>query len=74
MGSPSAVEETCMRATKLSLLRPGARRAKLALPVLAEAEAPAQFIVVEWSGRPGAGEPFPSGVMALSEQVTLHVG
>lgn len=45
-----------------------------AIHVKSAAEAPAQFVVVEWSGRPGAGEPFPSGVMALSEHVTLHAG
>jgi hypothetical protein len=37
-------------------------------------EASAMFVIVEWSGKPGAGEPFPSGVMAISEQVVLHPG
>jgi len=45
-----------------------------AIHVKSAATAPAQFVVVEWSGRPGEGNPFPSGVMALSERVTLHPG
>jgi hypothetical protein len=45
-----------------------------AIHVKAAAEMQAQFVVVEWSGIPGAGEPFPSGVMAVSEEVTLHEG
>ena len=45
-----------------------------AIHVKSAATAPAQFVVVEWSGRPGAGEPFPSGVMAVSQQVTLQPG
>ena len=35
---------------------------------------PVQFVVVEWSGRPGEGQPFPSGVMAVSDRVTLRPG
>jgi hypothetical protein len=38
------------------------------------ATAPAQFVVVEWSGKPGEGQPFPSGVMAVSQTVTLQPG
>jgi hypothetical protein len=45
-----------------------------AIHVKAAAEMHVQFVVVEWSGMPGAGEPFPSGVMAVSEEVTLHEG
>jgi hypothetical protein len=37
-------------------------------------EEPAMFVIVEWSGRPGAGESFPSGVKAISEPVVLHPG
>jgi hypothetical protein len=37
-------------------------------------EEPAMFVIVEWSGRPGANEPFPSGVKAISEHVVLHPG
>jgi hypothetical protein len=44
-----------------------------AIHVLSAAEAPAQFVIVEWSGN-GIEKPFPSGVMAVSEQVTLHPG
>lgn len=42
--------------------------------VKSAAIAPAQFVVVEWSGRPGEANPFPSGVMAVSQQVTLQPG
>jgi hypothetical protein len=42
--------------------------------VKSAATAPAQFVVVEWSGKPGDGQPFPSGVMAVSAPVTLHPG
>jgi hypothetical protein len=45
-----------------------------AIHVLSAATAPAQFVSVEWSGRPGEGQPFPSGVMAVSQQVTLQPG
>jgi hypothetical protein len=45
-----------------------------AIHVKAAAPAPAQFVVVEWSGKPGDGNPFPSGVMALSAPVTLQPG
>jgi hypothetical protein len=45
-----------------------------AIHVLSAATAPAQFVVVEWSGKPGLGQPFPSGVMAVSAQVTLQPG
>lgn len=45
-----------------------------AIHIKAAAEMPVQFVVVEWSGMPGAAEPFPSGVMAVSEKVTLHEG
>lgn len=45
-----------------------------AIHVKAAAAAPAQFVVVEWSGRPGEGNPFPSGVMAVSAPVTLQPG
>ena len=45
-----------------------------AIHVKAAASAPAQFIVIEWSGQRNTGNPFPSGVMALSEQVTLQPG
>ena len=45
-----------------------------AIHVKAAATAPAQFVVVEWSGKPGEGNPFPSGVMAVSERVTLKPG
>jgi hypothetical protein len=37
-------------------------------------EEPAMFVIVEWSGRPGANEPFPTGVKAISEQIVLHPG
>jgi hypothetical protein len=37
-------------------------------------EEPAMFVIVEWSGRPGANEPFPSGVKAISEHIVLHPG
>jgi hypothetical protein len=42
--------------------------------VLSAGTSRAQFVVVEWSGQPGLGQPFPSGVMAFSEVVTLHPG
>jgi hypothetical protein len=42
--------------------------------VLSAGTTQAQFVVVEWSGQPGLGQPFPSGVMALSDVVTLHPG
>ena len=42
--------------------------------VLSAGTARARFVVVEWSGQPGLGQPFPSGVMALSDVVTLHPG
>lgn len=45
-----------------------------AIHVKSAATAPAQFAVVEWSGRRGEGNPFPSGVMAVSETVTLQPG
>jgi hypothetical protein len=45
-----------------------------AIHVKAAATAPAQFVVVEWSGKPGEGSPFPSGVMAVSAPVTLQPG
>ena len=45
-----------------------------AIHVKSAATAPAQFVAVEWSGKPGDGNPFPSGVMALSQQVTLQPG
>lgn len=45
-----------------------------AIHVKASEPAPAQFVAVEWSGKPAEGNPFPSGVMALSEQVTLQAG
>ena len=45
-----------------------------AIHVKAAAPAPAQFVVVEWSGKPGDGNPFPSGVMAVSQPVTLQPG
>ncbi len=45
-----------------------------AIHVKAAAPAPAQFVVVEWSGKPGDGNPFPSGVMAVSAPVTLQPG
>ena len=45
-----------------------------AISVKSAASAPAQFVVVEWSGRPSEANPFPSGVMAVSQQVTLQPG
>jgi hypothetical protein len=45
-----------------------------AIHVKAAAPAPAQFVVVEWSGKPGEGNPFPSGVMAVSAPVALQPG
>jgi hypothetical protein len=45
-----------------------------AIHVRSTATAPAQFVAVEWSGRPGEANPFPSGVMAVSQQVTLQPG
>lgn len=45
-----------------------------AIHVRSAATMPAQFVVVEWSGKPGDAQPFPSGVMALSQQVTLRPG
>ena len=45
-----------------------------AIHIKAAAAAPAQFVVVEWSGKPDEGQPFPSGVMALSERVMLKPG
>lgn len=45
-----------------------------AIHVKSAASAPGQFVVVEWSGRPGEANPFPSGVMAVSQQVTLQPG
>jgi hypothetical protein len=45
-----------------------------AIHVKSAATAPAQFVVVEWSGRPDEANPFPSGVMAVSQQVTLQPG
>lgn len=45
-----------------------------AIQVKAAVTEPAQFVVVEWSGKPGEGNPFPSGVMALSAPVTLQPG
>jgi prepilin-type processing-associated H-X9-DG protein len=45
-----------------------------AIHVKSAATAPAQFVVVEWSGKPGEGQPFPSGVMAVSAPVTLQPG
>jgi hypothetical protein len=44
------------------------------IQVKAAVTEPAQFVVVEWSGKPGQGNPFPSGVMALSAPVTLQPG
>jgi hypothetical protein len=46
----------------------------MAIHVLSAATAPAQFVAVEWSGRRNEGQPFPSGVMAVSQQVTLQPG
>jgi hypothetical protein len=45
-----------------------------AMHVRSAATMPAQFVVLEWTGKPGEGRPIPSGVMALSERVTLHPG
>ncbi len=45
-----------------------------AIHVLSAAAMPAQFVVVEWSGKPGEGNPFPSGVAAVSQQVMLQPG
>jgi uncharacterized membrane protein YgcG len=42
--------------------------------VLSAATAPAQFVIVEWAGQPGAGQPFPAGVSAVSLPVTLQPG
>ena len=42
--------------------------------VLSAGSAPAQFVVVDWAGKPGEGNPFPSAVTALSAQVELHAG
>ncbi len=45
-----------------------------AIHVKAAASARAQFVAVEWSGKPGQGNPFPSGVMAVNAPVTLQPG
>jgi hypothetical protein len=45
-----------------------------AMHVVSAGTATAQFVSVEWSGKPGEGQPFPSGVLAVSQQVTLHPG
>ena len=45
-----------------------------AIHVKAAASGQAQFVAVEWSGKPGQGNPFPSGVMAVSAPVTLQPG
>lgn len=44
------------------------------IQVKAAVTEPAQLVVVEWSGKPGQGNPFPSGVLALSAPVTLQPG
>ena len=45
-----------------------------ALHVLAAESAPAQFIAVEWASKINEAAPFPTGVTAVTEQVTLHPG
>jgi hypothetical protein len=45
-----------------------------AMHVKSAATVPAQFVVLEWAGKPGEGQPFLSGVKALSERVTLRPG